>query len=138
MRDVRLVFSALLATLALAASAAAAGPVYATLSTTSKQPVADTPWRYTIVVKDQAGKPLAARVRLQLLRQARVVSCWKSTAMVRCSGTRTGTWISFKGKRTGVIRWPAKSAGVKFTFLATVIAATQKLELRAPLTVRLP
>jgi hypothetical protein len=37
-----------------------------------------------------------------------------------------------------VIRWPAKSAGVKFTFLATVIAATQKLELRAPLTVRLP
>ena len=134
----RLVFPALVATLALAASAAAAGPVHGTLSTTSRQPVAGTPWRYTILVEDQAGKPLAARVRLQLLRRARVVGCWRATAMARCSGPSAGTWIPFEGKRTGVIRWPARRAGTRFTFLATVIAGTQKLELRAPLTVRLP
>ena len=64
----------LVAALALAASAAAASPVHATMSTSSTQPLADTPWRYTIVVKDRAGNPLAARVRLQLLRGARVVA----------------------------------------------------------------
>ncbi len=52
--------------------------------------------------------------------------------MVRCSGARAGTWISFKGKRTAVITWPARSAGVKLTFLATVVAGTQALALRAP------
>jgi hypothetical protein len=108
------------------------------MSTSSTQPLADTPWRYTIVVKDRAGNPLAARVRLQLLRGARVVRCWKSTAMVQCSGARAGTWISFRGKRTGVIAWPARLAGVSLTFRATVVAGAQALALRAPVTVRLP
>ena len=110
----------------------------ATMSTSSTQPLAGTPWRYTIVVKDRAGNPLAAKVRLQLLRGARVVGCWKTTAMVRCSGARAGTWITFKGKRTGVIAWPARSAGVRLIFRATVVAGTQALRLRAPVTVRLP
>ena len=70
----RLILFVLVAALALAASAAAASPVRATMSTSSTQPLADTPWRYTIVVKDRAGNPLAARVRLQLLRGARVVA----------------------------------------------------------------
>jgi hypothetical protein len=135
---VRLILFVLVAALVLAASAAAASPVRATMSTSSTQPLADTPWRYTIVVKDRAGNPLAARVRLQLLRGARVVRCWKSTAMVRCSRTREGTWISFRGKRTGVIAWPARLAGVGLTFRATVVAGTQALALCAPMTVRLP
>jgi hypothetical protein len=138
MGDVRPVISAFVATLVLAAPAAAVSPVHATMSTSSTKPLADTPWRYTIVVKDQDGKSLAAKVRLQLLRGARVVRCWKSTAMVRCSGARAGTWISFKGKRTGIIAWPARLAGSRLTFRATVVAATQALTLRAPLTVRLP
>jgi hypothetical protein len=108
------------------------------MTTSSTQPLAGTPWRYTIVVKDRAGTPLAAKVRLQVLRGTRVVGCWKSTAMVRCSGAREGTWISFRGKRTGVIAWPARSAGVRRAFRATVVAGTQALTLRAPLIVRLP
>ena len=134
----RLILFVLVAVLALAASAAAASPVRATMTTSSTQPLAGTPWRYTIVVKDRAGKPLVAKVRLQLLRGARVVGCWKSTAMVRCSGAHEGTWISFRGKRIGVIVWPARSAGVKRAFRGTVVAGTQALTLRAPLTVRLP
>jgi hypothetical protein len=124
--------------LTVAASAAAANPVRATMATSSTKPLVDTPWRYTITVKNQAGKPLAAKVRLQILLGTLVVGCWKRTAIVPCSGATAGTWISFKGKRTGVIRWPAQSAGVKLTFQATVVAMSRSLKLRAPVRVQLP
>ena len=130
------VFSAL--TLTMAASATAANPVRATMSTSSTTPLVDTPWRYTITVKNQAGKPLAAKVRLQILLGTLVVGCWKVSAMAPCSGANAGTWIPFKGKRTGTITWPAQSSGVKLTFQATVVAGTRSLKLRAPVTVQLP
>ena len=129
------------AALAIAATANAAtppNPVRATMSTTSTTPLADTPWRYTIVVKDRSGKPLQAKVRLQILLGTLVVGCWKATAMTQCSGVSAGTWISFKGKRTGVLTWPAQSSGIKLTFQATVVAAGRSLKLRAPVTVKLP
>jgi len=140
MREMRLLL-VVAATLLVVASASAATPtkpVRATMSTSSTTPLVDTPWRYTIVVEDRAGKPLAAKARLQILLGTLVVGCWKETAMVQCSGARSGTWISFKGKRTGVLTWPAQSAGVKLTFQATVVAADRALKLRAPVTVRLP
>lgn len=129
------------AVLAFAATATAANPtnpVRATMSTTSTAPVVDTPWRYTIVVKDRAGKPLAAKARLQILLGPVVVGCWKGTAMTQCSGATSGTWIRFRGKRTGVLTWPAQSAGVRLTFQATVVAGGRSLKLRAPVTVELP
>ena len=124
--------------LTVAAPAAAANPVRATMATSSTKPLADTPWRYTITVKNQAGKPLVAKVRLQILLGTLVVGCWKRTAIVLCSGATAGTWISFKGKRTGVIRWPAQSVGAKLTFQATVVAMSRSLKLRAPVMVQLP
>ena len=124
-------------TLVLAASASAlVNPVRATMSTTSTTPLVDTPWRYTITVKDQAGKPVAAKVRLQILLGTLVVGCWKSTAMVRCSGAKSGTWIAFKGKRTAAITWPARYSGRKLTFQAIVASGTRSLRLRAPVRVR--
>ena len=138
MRRMRFLALAALAALALTATASAVNPVRATMTTTSTQPLVDTPWRYTIVVKDRAGKPLAAKARLQILVGTLVVGCWKQTAIVQCSGANAGTWIPFKGKRTGVLTWPAQSAGVKLTFQATVVAAGKSLRLRAPVTVRLP
>jgi hypothetical protein len=126
---------------ALVLTAAASGginPVRASMTTTSTEPLVDTPWHYTIVVKDRAGRPLAAKARLQILLGTLVVGCWKQTAIVQCSGANAGTWIAFRGKRTGVITWPAQSAGVKLTFQATVVAAGKSLKLRAPVTVRLP
>ena len=140
MREMRLLL-VVAATLLVVASVSAATPtkpVRATMSTSSTTPLVDTPWRYTIVVEDRAGKPLAAKARLQILLGTLVVGCWKGTAMVQCSGARSGTWISFKGKRTGVLTWPAQSAGVKLTFQATVVAAERALKLRAPVTVKLP
>jgi hypothetical protein len=135
MTEMRLLVVLGVAMLAMAASAAAVNPVRATLSTSSTKPVVDTPWRYTIHVKDRAGTPLAARVRLQILRGTTVVRCWRRTAMVPCSGATAGTWISFKGKRTGVFTWAARYAGVGLIFQATVVAGTRSLRLRAPVTV---
>jgi hypothetical protein len=140
MTEMRLlvVVAAALLVVASASAATPTNPVRATMSTSSTAPLVDTPWRYTIVVKDRAGKPLAAKARLQILLGTLVVGCWKRTAMVQCSGARSGTWISFKGKRTGVLTWPAQSAGVKLTFQATVVAAGRALKLRTPVTVKLP
>jgi hypothetical protein len=121
-----------------AASAAALNPVRATMATSSTKPLVDTPWRYTVVVKNPAGEPLAAKMRLQILLGTTVVGCWKGTAMTACSGANAGTWIRFKGKRTGVLSWPAQSAGVKLTFQAVVVAASRSLRLRTPVTVQLP
>jgi len=138
MRAMRLLSVLVAVMLTVAASAGAANPVRATMSTSSTKPLVDTPWRYTITVKNPAGKPLAAKVRLQILLGTVVVGCWKRTAMVACSGATSGTWISFKGRRTGVITWPAQSAGIKLTFQATVVAGGRSLKLRAPVTVQPP
>jgi hypothetical protein len=132
------VLSCALALTVAAASAASPAPVRATLETSSTKPVVETAWRYTVVVKTRDGQPLAARMRLQILRGRTVVGCWKRSEIAPCSGAQEGTWISFKGRRTGVIRWPARSAGVKRTFQAIVVAGGRSLRLRAPLTVRLP
>jgi hypothetical protein len=133
----RLVLCLSIAMLVVSASATAADPVRATMSTSSTTPVVDTPWRYTIDVSDRAEKPLPARVRLQALRGAVVVGCWKAAAMRACSAPTAGTWIVFKGTRTGTIRWSERSVG-KLTFLATVVTGTRSIRLRAPVTVRLP
>jgi hypothetical protein len=140
MRDMRplLVLVAALVVVASASTANPTNPVRATMSTGSTTPLVDAPWRYTIVVKDRSGKPLAAKARLQILLGTLVVGCWKGTAMTQCSGASSGTWISFKGKRTGVLTWPAQSAGVRLTFQATVVAGGRSLKLRAPVTVKLP
>lgn len=122
--------------LALAAPATAAGPIMAKLTTTTATPVVDQPWRWTVTVRTAAGKPLAARAKLQILLGETVVGCWKGGAMVQCAGASPGDWISFRGKRTGVLRWPAESVGVRLTFQALVKAAKQTRKLRAPVTVK--
>ena len=57
MKDMRLllVLASALAVVASASAAIPAKPVHASMSTTSTMPLVDTPWRYTIVVKDQAA-----------------------------------------------------------------------------------
>lgn len=138
MRSMRLFLVMCVVMLGLTSTAAASNPVRATMSTSTTNPLVDAPWRYTITVKNRAGQPLAAKARLQILLGTLVVGCWKRTAMVPCSGATAGTWISFTGKRTGVIRWPAQSAGIKLTFQAVVVAGMRSLRLRAPVTVKLP
>ena len=138
MRDVRLLVVLCALTLTTAVSAAVPNPIRATMSTSSTTPVAETPWRYTVVVKDRVGKALAAKLRLQVLSGSTVVRCWKRTRLVACSNSGAGTWIPFTGKRSGVIRWPEQFAEEKLTFQAIVVSGTRSLRLRAPVTVQLP
>lgn len=121
--------------LVLTASATAAAPIRATLTTTTTTPRVDQPWRWTVTVRDRAGAPLPARMKLQILLGKTVVGCWKAGAMTQCAGASPGDWISFRGKRSGVLRWPAESVGVRLTFQALVRAAGQTRRLRAPVTV---
>ena len=132
----RLCLFVCLGALILAASAAAANPVRATLTASSTTPLVGAPWRYTITVKDQAGEPLVAKVKLQILLGTLVVGCWRTMEMVRCSGAKAGTWIAFKGKRAATIIWPALSVTGKLAFRATVVAGTRTLRLKAPVTVQ--
>jgi hypothetical protein len=125
------------AALALALPAAAATPPFkASLKTTTTTPIVDQPWRWTVVARDAAGKPLAARLRLQILVGTLVVGCWKGSAMTQCSGANAGDWIPFKGVKRGVLTWPAQSAGVKLTFQAVVNAKGKTVRLRSPVTVK--
>ena len=120
----------------VAAGATAATPIKAKLTTTTPTPVVDQPWRWTVTVRSAAGAPLPARMRLQILTGETVVGCWKGGAMVQCFSQTAGDWIVFKGKRTGVITWPAQSLGIKLTFQAIVVAEKRTLRLRAPVTVQ--
>lgn len=108
------------------------------MSTSSTAPLVDTKWRYTIAVRDKTGRPLAAKVRLQVLLDDVVVGCWRGGSMEPCSGVSAGTWIAFAGTRTGTLTWQTTAVGARRTFLATVVAGARSLKLRAPVTVRLP
>jgi hypothetical protein len=126
----------LLGAVLLTGAAVAATPLRLTLTTSTARPLVDQPWRWTVTARSASGKPLAAKMRLQILLGTTVVGCWKGTAMVQCSGAASGTWLRFKGKRTGVLTWPAASLGVKLTFQAVVVVGGRTRKLRAPVTVQ--
>lgn len=138
MRALGLAVLGVLAVLALAPAvpASAASPIRATLKTSTATPVVDRPWRFTVTIRTAAGKPLAARMRLQIVLGRTVVGCWKGGEMAQCLDGSPGQWIRFRGRRTGVLTWPAQSVGVKLTFRAVVKAGGQTRILRAPVTVR--
>jgi hypothetical protein len=128
--------TAVLAAALVAASPASSATIKLKLTTSTATPVVGGAWRYTLAVRNTSGAPLRARARLQLLLGTTVVGCWKGGAMVQCSGANAGDWISFRGKRSGVLRFPAQSVGVRLTFQATVQVQGQTRKLRAPVTVQ--
>lgn len=125
-----------LVALALALSASAASPIKMTLKTSTATPVVDRPWRYTVTVKSGAGKPLAARMRLQILVGGAIVGCWKGGEMAQCLDGSLGQWLRFRGRRSGVLTWPAQSVGAKLTFRAVVRVGGRTRILLAPVRVR--
>jgi hypothetical protein len=121
--------------LAAPASAASAVSITAKLTTSTQAPVVGETWRYTVVVRKD-GKPVGARMRLQVLLGQTVVGCWKRGTLRQCVDGSLGDWISFRGKRTGIVRWTAESVGVRLTFQALVEVGERTLRLRAPVRVR--
>lgn len=127
--------AALVSLALLLAGPASAASVTATLVTTTQAPRVGEPWRYTVTVR-RGAKPVAARMRLQILLGQSVVGCWRNGGLTRCVAGGSGDWIAFRGTRSGVVRWPAEAVGVRLTFRVTVRAAGETLRLRAPVTVR--
>ncbi len=94
---------------AAVAATPAAAAVKVTLTATTTKPKVGEAWRWTVTARE-GGKPVAALVKLQIVLGDIVVGCWKAGAMAQCAGKTAGEAIPFRGRRTGVIRWPAESA----------------------------
>ena len=133
MRIAGLVIAALV--FALPATGAASA-VKATLRTSGPTVVVDQPWRYTITVRTVSGEPLRARASLRLLAGTTAVACWQDGAMKQLLPQSECDWITFKGKRTGTLTFPAQAVGVTLGFQAVVRVGTKTVRLRAPVTVR--
>jgi hypothetical protein len=134
----RLALVALATLLVLVASAPAAGsvsPVRLRLVVSTKTPVAETPWRWTVTAT-RAGKRVQGTVRLNILLGPAVVGCWRRGKPVQCSSPRGSDALSFTGRRTGVIRWPAQAQGVTLVFQAVVQAQGKKQRFRVPVAVQ--
>jgi len=121
---------------ALVVAAPANAAVRFTLTTTSKTPKVGEQWRWTVTVRE-GGKPVSARVKLQILFGQMIVGCWTGGKMAQCkNGAAAGDPIAFNGRRTGVITWTADSVGVPLTFQAVVTAGKQTRRLGTPVQVR--
>lgn len=132
---IALVVALVAAVAAVVAATPAGAAVRVTLTATTKAPKVGEAWRWTVTARD-GTKPVAARVKLQIVLGDIVVGCWKDGAMAQCAGKTAGDAISFRGKRTGVIRWPAESVGVALTFQAVVTANKRTQRLRTPVRVQ--
>lgn len=129
----RLTFVVVLVAAVAATPAAAA--VKVTLTATTTKPKVGEAWRWTVTARE-GGKPVAARVKLQIVLGDMVVGCWKAGAMTQCAGKTAGEAIPFRGSRTGVIRWPAESVGAPLAFRVVITASKRTQRLRIPVRVQ--
>jgi hypothetical protein len=114
---------------------AGAEPITATLTTSTRAPFAEDPWRYTVTVR-QDSRAIAARMRLYVLRGPTVVRCLRGGKLVGCKNAARADWLAFRTQRSGVLRWPAALAGRRLVFQAQVKVGPTWIRLRAPVLVR--
>lgn len=119
----------LCAALGLILAAPATAAVTAKLSATTHTPAVGQAWRWTVTATD-AGTPVAAKARVQIVAFGTVVGCWKSGRMQPCSGANAGDVLSFVGRKAGTIRWTPESRGVPLTFQVVVTARGKTTRLR--------
>jgi hypothetical protein len=101
----------------------------AILTAPTHRPKANTPWRYTIYVTDLHGRPIAARVRMQVLFSgfpAGQVDNGKTFSFA-------GTW---REPQNSPVIWPPASRGRALTFEALVTARGQTKKLDYAIRVR--
>lgn len=96
--------------------------VRATLTAPTHRPLVNAPWTYVVRVRDASGRPLKARVHLQVLSMGvpvgqigvhNVVGAWRET-----------------------INWPPASAGHPLVVQAEVTAAGTTVKVNYPVMVR--
>jgi hypothetical protein len=90
-------------------------PIRVTISSPTHHPIVDKPWPVKITVTDMSGKPLPARLTMQVLFGGVPVGKIDNGAVYRF----VGTWQEKKGNE---ITWPPASRGQPLVFQAIVTA----------------
>ncbi len=110
----------LITALALAPAAAASVPFRATLVGGTHYPPANdvTKWRYTITVRSNAGKPIAARITIQIADPFGGVH----PVDFDCCVNKHIVNHRIVGRFHDAVEWPPDSKGFRLTFRVTVKA----------------
>jgi hypothetical protein len=93
--------------------------VRATFRADTHRPAVGKPWPYSVRVTDSAGRPIRARIRMQVT--------FGGAPVGKVDGGRTftfrGTWREPKGSP---VIWPKRSRGYRLTFQAVVTARGER------------
>ncbi len=126
---------AVFAVLVGSAPAAGTAPVKLRLVVSSKAPVVESKWRWTVTAT-QGGKRVRGTVKLNIVLGTAVVGCWKRGKPLQCASLKGSDALSFYGRRTGIVRWPAEAQGVTLVFQAIVKAKGKRQRFRVPLVIQ--
>ena len=98
-------------------------PFRAVLHAPTHTPEAGKPWLYSVRVTDLQGRPIRARIRMQIL--------FGGIAVGQVDGGKTFTFVgTWREPKRSPLIWPARSRGRPLTFEAIVTAhgATKRLD----------
>lgn len=113
-----------------AARAAPPPRIHATLTADSHAPRVGRPWHYVVRVRDAAGRPVPARIHLQILFGSVPVG------QVGVHRVRDGVWQETIGDSPANPPFPAAARGRPLVFQAVVTAKGQTVRLNWPVRVR--
>jgi hypothetical protein len=126
---VRRILLAVVVVLLVSAPAALAAPIRVTLTAQDHHPKVGKRWSYSVVVKDANGKPVAAKVHLQILFGGFPVG------QIGVHRVKTGVWRETLGTGKNP-PFPASARGQALVFQAVVTAAGQTVKKNWPIVVR--
>ena len=121
---VRALATVVVALTLVAATATAAPRFKATLTAPTHKPTTGTKWRYEVHASNLAGKPIRARVTVQI-----VDPLGDAHPVQFGSSTRSITNWPFKGVFRDYIIWPSQASGIKTTVRAIVKAKGTRVTL---------
>jgi hypothetical protein len=100
---------------ALAAALLVLTPFKVTLKAPTHTPKVNSRWNYSVLAVDRAGKPLKARLTVQ------IVDPFGGAHPVELGKThRNVVDLGFTGRFRDYVEWPAESRGFRLTFRVTV------------------
>jgi hypothetical protein len=113
--------------LAVAASVLALHAVafQATLTVGTHSPAVNTRWPYAVKVVDAKGKPLRARVTMQVVDPLGTVH-----PVAYYANTKSIVNVPFRGTFRDAVKWPPESRGFPITFRAVVTVGKTKRVLK--------
>jgi hypothetical protein len=104
-------------------------PFRAVLRAPTHRPRAGRPWRYSVRVTDLAGRPIPARIRMQVL--------FGGIPVGQVDGGRTFRFVGvWREPRDSPVIWPPRARGRPLVFEAAVSARGRTTRLRYPVRVR--